>query len=164
LWHYIEPIFLTLDGISLFGNTISFDYVNEDIWHNIFVRFANAPDQTTRIRRLLNLMPSVRRLESNIQQTIPPILKEFETKSWRLLYWGARDVFAGANFHSKCDEQSHTVTIILMIAGYIFGGFTPIAWDSTNSYKADNTGKIFVFSLKNPRNAEPEIFQLSNVS
>jgi hypothetical protein len=52
----------------------------------------------------------------------------------------------------------------LTTAGYIFGGFTPIAWDSSGTYKADNTGKSFVFSLKNPRNTEPKIFPLSNAS
>jgi hypothetical protein len=52
----------------------------------------------------------------------------------------------------------------LTTAGYIFGGFTPIAWDSNSGDKADNTGKSFVFSLKNPRNTEPKIFPLSNAS
>jgi hypothetical protein len=52
----------------------------------------------------------------------------------------------------------------LTTAGYIFGGFTPIAWDSNSGDKADNTGKSFLFSLKNPRNTEPKIFPLSNPS
>jgi hypothetical protein len=52
----------------------------------------------------------------------------------------------------------------LTTAGYIFGGFTPIAWDSSSGWKADNTGKSFVFSLKNPRNTEPKIFPFSNAS
>jgi hypothetical protein len=163
-WRYIEPIFLTGDGISLFGDTLPFDYVNEDIWHKVFVRLSNKPDETIRIRRFLKSIPCVKRLESNILQTIPDIMKNFETKTWRLLYRGSRDGFGSSNFHSKCDQQLNTVTIILTTAGYIFGGFTPIAWDSSNTYKADNTAKSFVFSLKNPRNTEPKIFPLSNAS
>jgi hypothetical protein len=163
-FHYLEPIFLTPDGISLFGSTLPFDYVSEDIWHKIFVRIENKPDKTLCIRRFLTSIPSVKRLESTILDNIPQILKEFDTKTWRLLYRGTRDGFGSSHFHSKCDRQSNTVTIILTTAGYIFGGFTPIAWDSSNTYKADNTGKSFLFSLKNPRNAEPKIFPLSNAS
>jgi hypothetical protein len=163
-WCYIEPIFLTADGISLFGNSLPFDYVNESIWHNVFVRLVTKPDESIRKLRFVNSAPSVQRLESNIVQTIPSIFKDFETNSWRLLYRGTRDGFGTANFHSKCDQQSNTVTIILTTGGYIFGGFTPLAWDSGGAYKADNTGKSFLFSLKNPRNTELKIFPLSNPS
>jgi hypothetical protein len=52
----------------------------------------------------------------------------------------------------------------LTTAGYVFGGFTPISWDSSSSYKTDNTGKSFLFSLKNSRNSEPKIFPLLNPS
>jgi hypothetical protein len=165
-WCYIEPIFLTPDGISLFGDSLPFDYVSEDIWRKIFVRIENKPDETIRIRRFLSSMTSVKLAESNILEYIPRILKEFATKTWRLLYRGTRDGFGSSNFHSKCDQQSNTVTIILTTAGYIFGGFTPIAWEGPSSwtYKADNTGKSFLFSLKNPRNTEPKIFPLSDAS
>jgi hypothetical protein len=50
-WQYLEPIFLTPDGIRLFGDTLPFEYVNEDIWHKIFVRIANKPDDSIRIHR-----------------------------------------------------------------------------------------------------------------
>jgi hypothetical protein len=163
-WCYIEPIFLTPDGISLFGDSLPFDYVSEHIWQKIFACIANKPDESIRKYRFANSLPPVRPLESNILQNIPSILKDFETKSWRLLYRGTRDGFGASDFHAKCDQQSNTVTIILTTAGYIFGGFTPIAWDSSNAPKADNTGKSFLFSLKNPRNAEPTIFPLSNAS
>jgi hypothetical protein len=163
-WHYIEPIFLTGDGISLFGDTLPFDYVNEDIWHKLFVRISNKPDEKIHRRRFLSSMTSVKLAESTILEHIPRILKDFVTKTWRLLYRGTRDGFGSSNFHSKCDQQSNTVTIILTTAGYIFGGFTPIAWDSSNAFKDDNTGQSFVFSLKNPRNPEPKIFPLSDAS
>jgi hypothetical protein len=160
-WCYIKPIFLTPDGISLFGNELPFDYVSEDIWTKIFVRLANKPDESIRIRRFANSVGSGPRLESNILETIPSILKDFEAKTWRLLYRGSRDGFGSSDFHSKCDQQSNTVTILLTTDGYIFGGFTPIAWDSGGTYKADNTGKSFLFSLKNSWNTEPKLFRLS---
>jgi hypothetical protein len=89
---------------------------------------------------------------------MPQILKDFETKTWQLLYRGTRDGFGSTDFHAKCDEQSNTVAIILTTNGSIFGGFTPIAWDSSSGDKPDNTGKSFLFSLKNPRDSEPKIF------
>jgi hypothetical protein len=92
-WCYIEPIFLAPDGISLFGDSLPFDYVSEDIWRKVFVRFENKPDESIRKHRFANSVPSVRPLESNILQTIPGIFKDFETKSWRLLYRGTRDGF-----------------------------------------------------------------------
>jgi hypothetical protein len=78
---YIEPIFLTPDGISLFGNTLPFNYVTEDIWHKLFIRLANKPDETIRTRRFSESIPSAKRLGSNIMQNVPQILKDFETKT-----------------------------------------------------------------------------------
>jgi hypothetical protein len=165
-WCYIEPIFLTAECISLFGTSLPYDYVTESIWHKVFVRIDKKSDESIRKLRFVNSVSSVQRLESNIVETIPSIFTNFDTKSWRLLYQGTRDGFGSSNFHSKCDQQSNTVTIILTTDGYIFGGFTPIAWDGppSGSLRADSTRKSFVFSLKNPRNSDPKIFPLSNAS
>jgi hypothetical protein len=56
------------------------------------------------------------------------------------------------------------VTLILTTNGCIFGGFTPLAWDSSGGYKADPTGKSFVFSLVNPRGGSAHRFPLKNAS
>jgi hypothetical protein len=52
----------------------------------------------------------------------------------------------------------------LTTKGFIFGGFTPVAWDSSSGCKADSSQKSFVFSLKNPRNGEAKKFSISNSS
>jgi hypothetical protein len=165
-WNYLEPIFLTADGILLFGNTLPFDHVTEDLWKKVFIRIADQPDEKLRIRRYFNPESKHPKLDfgSAIVSALPPILKEFETKTLALLYRGTRDGFSASNFHAKCDQQSNTLTIILTTEGYIFGGFSPAVWDSTGTNKADNTGKSFLFSLKNPRNSEPKIFPISNQS
>jgi hypothetical protein len=75
LWRHVEPIFLKAYGISVLGNNLPFDYVSKDIWHKLFVRLENEPDETIRIHRFLKLIPSARRPESNILQTIPQICK-----------------------------------------------------------------------------------------
>jgi hypothetical protein len=52
----------------------------------------------------------------------------------------------------------------LTTKGFIFGGFTPVAWDSSGGFKPDSTQKSFVFSVKNARNSEARKFPLSNSS
>jgi hypothetical protein len=160
-WTYLEPLFLTADGISLFGNTLPFDHVSEDIWKKVLVRIEEKPNEEVRTRRYFVGEPA-KFVESTILSSFPPILKEFEGKTWRLLYRGTRDGFRSSNFHTKCDGQSNTLTVILTTQGYIFGGFSPIAWDSSSGYRPDKTRKSFLFSLKNPRNSEPKIFPISN--
>jgi hypothetical protein len=56
----------------------------------------------------------------------------------------------------------NTGTLIEMTKTFIFGGFTPISWDSTTSgnHKPDNSGKSFLFSLTNPRNSAPRKFMV----
>jgi hypothetical protein len=56
------------------------------------------------------------------------------------------------------------VTLIATTKGFIFGGFTPIPWDSSNGYKSDPSEKSFVFTLKNANNISPRTFKLSNAS
>jgi hypothetical protein len=41
----------------------------------------------------------------------------------------------------------------------IFGGFTPIAWNSRNDYVADSSLQSFVFTIKNPHNLPARIFR-----
>jgi hypothetical protein len=81
-----------------------------------------------------------------------------------MLYRGTTHGFSSSTFHTKCDGQSNTITLILTTKGFIFGGFTPVSWDSSSGYKPDNSQKSFVFTIKNPRNIEPRKFALSNRS
>ena len=46
-------------------------------------------------------------------------------QKWTLLYRGSEDGFGSFDFHSECDGQSKTLTIIRAEGtSYIFGGFT----------------------------------------
>jgi hypothetical protein len=58
----------------------------------------------------------------------------------------------------------NTVTFILTTKGCIVGGFTPTAWDSSNSWKQDNSQQSFLFSVKNPRNSEAKSCPLVNLT
>jgi hypothetical protein len=50
--------------------------------------------------------------------------------------------------------------VILDTKGNIFGGFTPTEWDSSGGWKADDSLKSFLFTLKNPHNIPMKRFAL----
>lgn len=80
-------------------------------------------------------------------------LCEFSDSSptrWNLLYRASSDGFRASNFHSKCDYQTKTLTVIKTRNGNIFGGYTAAAWDRVSSNKADKNA--FIFSLVNKLN------------
>jgi hypothetical protein len=81
-----------------------------------------------------------------------------------LLYRGSRDGFQASDVHSKCDNESNSVTLIETTKGFIFGGFTPIPWDSSGTNKSDPSHTSFIFTLKNAHNISPRTFTLSNSS
>jgi hypothetical protein len=101
-------------------------------------------------------------MDSHIIKQFPiEILSEFKANRFVLLWRGTRDGFQAKIFHERCDGHSNTLTIIEDVHGYIFGGFTPISWDSSDSFKADLSGRSFLFTLKNPTGTVPMKFALS---
>jgi hypothetical protein len=51
--------------------------------------------------------------------------------------------------------------VILDTKGNIFGGFTPVEWESGEyDFKADDSKKSFLFTLKNPHNIPARRFAL----
>jgi ABC-type transporter Mla subunit MlaD len=70
--------------------------------------------------------PPKPRLDSVIIGCIPQIMSAFARKTWNLLYRGSRDGFEAHTFHTLCDSQPNTLTIIATPENWIFGGFTPL--------------------------------------
>jgi hypothetical protein len=91
----------------------------------------------------------------------PALFAEFGGKRFTLLWRGSRDGFGVDDFHGRCDGRAPTLTLIEDTKGNIFGGFTPVEWDSENSNgKADPSLKSFLFTLKNPHNFPARKFAL----
>jgi hypothetical protein len=96
---------------------------------------------------------------------------EFRGKRFSLLWRGSRDGFGAEAFHGRCDGHANTLTVILDTKGNIFGGFTPVEWESrvwngksaeeSNCWKADDSLKSFLFTLKNPHNIAARRFALA---
>jgi len=65
--------------------------------------------------------------------------------SLKLLWKGTVDGFGVSTFHSKCDNQGTTVSVILSEFNCIFGGFTTKSWAGNGGYIYDP--EAFIFSL-----------------
>jgi hypothetical protein len=139
------------------------------------IRLAKAelPPPSQQLTRRSSLDPTpyvVPQLDSVIVSDFPPLFQEFRHKTWELLYRGSRDGFDPHDFHSRCDGHANTLTIIEDIHQFVFGGFTPVEWESrvwngkmwekNNCPKADDSMKTFIFTLRNPYDVPARKFSL----
>jgi hypothetical protein len=114
-------------------------------------------------------LPSTPVLDSVIISDFPEIFAEFRGKRFSLLWRGGRDGFAARDFHSCCDSHTNTLTVILDRKRNIFGGFTPVEWESrtveqygneNNCLKADSSLKSFLLTPTNRHNVPGRRFAL----
>jgi hypothetical protein len=113
-------------------------------------------------------MGSTQSIDSTIISELPEILHEFSGERIRNLWRGSRDGFDASTFGSNCGFQENTLVLIRDTHGNIFGGFTPLQWDSIllrfrgekRAYESDLFQKSFVFTLKNPHGLPPRKFRL----
>jgi hypothetical protein len=150
LLKHIQLDFLSADGLLLLA--AHFEIPPESVWQCA--------------AEVITLPP----LSSVIISSFPGIFAEFRGKRFSLLWRGSRDGFKARAFHRRCNHHANTLTVILDTGGNIFGGFTPVAWESrvwngkvgkaSNCYKADDHEKSFVFTLKNPHKVAARRFKL----
>jgi hypothetical protein len=101
------------------------------------------------------------RLNSLIVKDFPPLFEEFRAKRFNLLWRGSRDGFTAQEFHHRCDGRANTLTLIADTKGNIFGGFTPVKWESDYwTCKSDDSLQSFLFTLRNPHGVPPRKFAL----
>jgi hypothetical protein len=107
--------------------------------------------------------------DSSAFWVFPAIFEDFKDQKFTLLWRGSRDGFKAKQFHRRCDGHPNTLTVLLDTDGNIFGGFTPVDWESrtpkspddlSNCFKADRNLKSFIFTLKNPHSFPPRRFML----
>jgi hypothetical protein len=109
-------------------------------------------------RAALPLSPA--RLDSLIVSQVPPLFAELGGKRVTLLWRGSGDGFGVRDFHERCDGRANTLTFTERTAGNIFGGLTPVEWDSSDRWTPDPSLKGFLFTLKNPQNFPEKKFAL----
>lgn len=78
------------------------------------------------------------------------ILKKLGTsgEKVKLLYKGSVHGFSPKVFHSLCDNQGPTITVIKS-NNRISGGYTPVHWASRNNYVHIPVRKAFLFTIEN---------------
>jgi hypothetical protein len=55
------------------------------------------------------------------------------------------------------------VTLVMSANGYVFGGFTPVPWESgEGTYKPDPNRESFLFRLRNPQGDSPRVFPIED--
>jgi hypothetical protein len=161
--------------LSYFGllEFVRFEFVSEDCMSRALEFISNSFDSMTfgiwsslRTRLSLSVKPPARSgrcylpsLDSKIISVPPGIFSVFVRQTFQLLYRGSRDGFEGSAFHGRCNGHSNTVTLILSTNDCIFGGYTPLAWNSRGGGVSDPSLKSFVFTIKNPHNLPPQIFK-----
>jgi hypothetical protein len=67
---------------------------------------------------------------SLIVADFPALFAEFRGKRFTLLWRGSRDGFGARDFRRRCDGHAPTLTLIQDTKRNIFGGFTPVEWES----------------------------------
>jgi hypothetical protein len=119
---------------------------------------------------ILRLIAAHAGWNSAIVADFPELFEDFKKKHFTLLWRSIRDGFGARDFHSRCDGHPNTLRLILETNGNIFGGFTPVEWESrewngkrgneNNCSKADLSLKSFLFALMNPHNVLARRFAL----
>ncbi len=76
-----------------------------------------------------------------------------KTSEPKLLYRASRDGWDASDFHRMCDGKGATVTVVKSSDGYIFGGYTDVAWEQNGVWKS--SAESFLFSLKDHEGVGP---------
>jgi hypothetical protein len=137
IWNFLEIAFLSDEGISQFVEHFPFSKLTPDICSKIVIRLKDIPDEELRYHRYHSHIfdsqqEKVYQCKSIIFSTFPTFLDDTTHKTLRLLYRGSRDGFDSSFFHNKYDGESNTIPFVQTTKNFIFGGFTPVCWDSSN--------------------------------
>lgn len=98
--------------------------------------------------------------ENNKTRLSEKLCEWCKSGDFELIYRGSRDEFNSNSFHKLCDGKGNTVVLVKNSLGHIFGGFTPIPWGSTSTWK--KAPGTFVFTLTNMHGIEPTKFVLKD--
>lgn len=81
---------------------------------------------------------------------------------FKLLYKISRDGETPQTFHNLCDNKGPTVTIFYNTDNNVYGGYTSLCWDSSNTWYKDESS--FLFQLYCNRIWKPNMFTTNEVS
>eukprot|EP00825_Cyclidium_porcatum_P051438 TRINITY_DN945_c0_g1_i7.p1 TRINITY_DN945_c0_g1~~TRINITY_DN945_c0_g1_i7.p1 ORF type:complete len:651 (-),score=152.76 TRINITY_DN945_c0_g1_i7:271-2223(-) len=126
------------------SNQATFQYLDPEIQK--YTRLQQI-DKTVNQIQLDSVITKLEDIKFVLIQIIKSTIK-YKFQNISLLYRGSKDQFTASEFHSKCDGKNYTLTIIKSNKNKIFGGFTSLAWDKSESYKMQDL-IAFLFSIDN---------------
>jgi hypothetical protein len=69
--------------------------------------------------------------------------------NFNLLYRASRDGNTVEAFHTKCDNKGATIVIVKVTnSDQLVGGYNPLFWDSSNTFKTTHDSLLFSFTTK----------------
>jgi hypothetical protein len=150
LLRHIRWEFVSAAAIASLCEDRALSHPPESLWLTVSDRLAHP------------LPPPAREIYSLIVSEYPPLFEEFRAKRFNLLWRGSRDRFTAREFHRRCDGRANTLTLIEDTKGNVFGGFTPVEWESDRDgkLKGDDSQCSFLFALRNPHGVPPRKFAL----
>ena len=99
-------------------------------------------------KNIIIISPEIKFLSSKINfdqsMIIDWIGKNFTSE---LLFSTSKNGFEPSEFHKLCDNKGPTIIFIETKKGYIFGGYTELDWDTSDSYKTDESTFLFSINL-----------------
>jgi hypothetical protein len=144
---HIQWEFVSAAAITSLGEEPAFYPPTESLWRAMADRLLGPPPPPG--------------FDSLIISDFPSLFDEFRASCFNLLWRGSRDGFTANEFHLRCDGRANTVTLIADTDGNVFGGFTPVEWESApGTLKCDNSLGSFLFTLRNPHGVPPRKFAL----
>lgn len=82
---------------------------------------------------------------------------------FKLLCRGSRDGFAATTFHDLCDNQGPTIVCLKVNdSNHVIGGYNPLSWGSTNSWRSTRDSFLFQFNIYYKKNLTAKISRVSN--
>ena len=64
----------------------------------------------------------------------------------KLLFRASRDGWTASDFHGMCDDKGATITVVKSSDGYVFGGYSDVAWSGGGGWAGSS--EAFLFSLE----------------
>ena len=68
--------------------------------------------------------------------------------NWKMIFNTQTDSDSAAVFHSKCDGKSPVLVVVKSTYNYVFGGYSVIAFDSSDRCPADPSKKNWLFRVR----------------
>ncbi|XP_028518321.1 uncharacterized protein LOC114576240 [Exaiptasia diaphana] len=134
---------------SLRGNRNLLCDANTGNWKDLHGNF-NIVKPQCQMSYYSNILKNRKHYYDLIKEWLAPVTNK--PIPWVPCYQSRYHGWYNSIFHSRCDGQGPTITII-KVNRYIFGGYTDVSWHYTNSYRTSVNS--FLFSFVNRDNLKP---------